>query len=591
MKQLNSVFCALFLGLGLGGFSQEELTPFQQESWELSFVKAAGDTLELPVYIDFTQPLSNFFTSHAVRIAPRNAPLPIGPGNVVFDGLDLFGEPYSSGANSRGRADSLCLKPINLNYPASDSITCSFYFLAGGLGDAPEQTDSLLFQGYNQIDSAWQTVWFSSGKSMVEYERVNVVLSDPVWFTNGTQFRWINKGGLTGNLDNWNLTYVQFMKNGSAADKFESDLAILPSTPTLLKKYTAIPWLHSLGQGNSIFRDTLRLDFYNRSSSLLVAGRFGVEVSLNNSVVFAYEDPTSLLDLESLEYEFHNLVGGQNGLPNYTLPLSIAVPFPKFEVCLSGKNEVNPDIHVSNDTSCFVQDFSDYYALDDGSPELAYGINESGARIALKFNSLRPDTLVGVRFRFNPTVESLDTKSFILSSWKDLNSNTILTENNGFSVPKVGPESNNGFVEYYFEEEAVVSNAFFVGVIQTSSRPLGIGFDLNTIQNNELFYSLSGLAWVNSSLAGMPQIQPIFKSEKSIASIGELEPNRFEFYPNPAHNFVHWNPTPGEVILFDYSGRQLKSFSGEVGKGDVRDLPKGIYLLRLENRVGKLQLY
>lgn len=590
MKQLSSILCILLISLGYSGLSQEVTTPFQHESWELSYSKAAGDTLVLPVYIDFTKPLADFFANHAVRVAPRNAPLPIGPGNVVFDGLDLFGEPYSTALNSIGRADSLCLKPINLSFPSSDSITCSFYFLAGGLGDAPELTDSLLFQGYNPIDSAWQNLWFSPGKTMVEYERVNVVLSNPIWLTSGTLFRWINKGGLTGNLDNWNVTYVQFKKNGSGSDQFESDLATIPGIPTLLKKYTAIPWLHSLGQGNTIFRDTMRLDFLNRSSSLLVAGRAGINVKLNNNVVFTYEDGTNLVDMESMEYGFQNLVSGQNGVPNFNLPLTVAVPFPKFEVCVHGKNEVNPDVFISNDTSCFVQEFSDYYALDDGTPELAYGVNESGARIALKFNSLRPDTLVGVRFRFNPTLESLDTKSFILSSWKDLGSNEILTENNGFSVPSVGPESENGFVAYYFEKEAVVSNEFFVGVIQTSSRPLGIGFDLNTIQDNELFYSLSGLGWVNSSLQGMPQIQPIFKSEKSISSIGELELDSFEFYPNPADAFVQWIPTQGEVVLYDFSGRKLKSFSGEIGKGDIRDLPKGMYLLRTGNRVGKLQI-
>ena len=43
-------------------------------------------------------------------------------------------------------ADQLTSKPINLNYPASENIWFSFFYQAGGLGDAPEKNDSLTLQ-------------------------------------------------------------------------------------------------------------------------------------------------------------------------------------------------------------------------------------------------------------------------------------------------------------------------------------------------------------------------------------------------------------------------------------------------------------
>src|SRR5690606_6406547 len=58
----------------------------------------------------------------------------------------------------------------------------------------------------------------------------------------------------------------------------------------------------------------------------------------------------------------------------------------------------------ANDTTRGQQVFANYYAYDDGSAELAYGINGEQARLAVQFTSWEPDSLVAVQMHFVPTV-------------------------------------------------------------------------------------------------------------------------------------------------------------------------------------------
>ena len=79
----------------------------------------------------------------------------------------------------------------------------------------------------------------------------------------------------------------------------------------------------------------------------------------------------------------------------------------------------SPDIRASNDTLTFEQHFGNYYAHDDGSAELAYGVYQSGSKIALRYNNAVEDSLLGLLISFVPYGLNNTDEQFLLRAWHD----------------------------------------------------------------------------------------------------------------------------------------------------------------------------
>ena len=74
---------------------------------------------------------------------------------------------------------------------------------------------------------------------------------------------------------------------------------------------------------------------------------------------------------------------------------------------------------ISNDTTTFIQRFTNYYAHDDGSAERGWFINAAGAKVGVKYQSVVPDTLLGLLIHFTPMRENNEDEIFILRAWED----------------------------------------------------------------------------------------------------------------------------------------------------------------------------
>ncbi len=67
--------------------------------------------------------------------------------------------------------------------------------------------------------------------------------------------------------------------------------------------------------------------------------------------------------------------------------------------------------------------------------------------------------------------------------------------------------------------------------------------------------------------------------------------NALEVYPNPATEVVTVeSETAGEAYLYDLEGRLVRTYIVGIGENrfSVRDLVAGVYVVRLNGRVGKL---
>ena len=142
----------------------------------------------------------------------RNYTKAINPptlGVATFDGLDENGYPYEIGSAITNYGDHLTSKAINLSSTSipsispSDSVYLSFLYQAKGFGDAPEETDSLVVELFDQATDTWNRIWSVNGVPLDDFQMTHLPIKDPIYFTDGFRFRFRNYGGLSGDLDNF----------------------------------------------------------------------------------------------------------------------------------------------------------------------------------------------------------------------------------------------------------------------------------------------------------------------------------------------------------------------------------------------------
>lgn len=66
---------------------------------------------------------------------------------------------------------------------------------------------------------------------------------------------------------------------------------------------------------------------------------------------------------------------------------------------------------------------------------------------------------------------------------------------------------------------------------------------------------------------------------------------KIKIYPNPAFNFIGLNNVSGvgSIIVYNLVGRKMKKFTAQADERyDITDLPRGMYLVQLLGKDGKV---
>jgi hypothetical protein len=548
-----------------------------QDSVKIHFVSSLGDN---SIWQD------NF--------AYWNYRYPIGPptlGVATFDGLNEDGYPYDFiNTTATGIADYLTSRPIflgtkpnNTAYNPSDSIYLSFFYQPAGRGNSPETGDSLILEFWAPDSSKWFRIWGVPGAGLSSFKQVLVPITAQMFLEDGFKFRFKNIANLAGSLDHWHLDYVFLNILRNANDTVRSDVAFMYDENTLLKDYTAMPWEHYKWDPAGFMADTLSVYQRNNDNvARIIADQFldifhnGVPQQTINGPLHPSIGPLSnfstVYDIQSSGFEFDT-----------TLADTTAQFYVRFTF--------NPGSNLLlNDSTFFTQDFGCHYSYDDGTAEAAYGPQGAGAKLAYKFNVLQPDTLRAVRIHFEPNVNNVSNKLFLLTIW-DANGaggapGTVIWQNTSLSTP-VYVSENNGFYEYALDAKIVVNGNYYVGWQQIDVEKLNIGFDLNTNTQSKIYYNVTG-SWANASFAGSLMMRPVFAC--GIDYLAGVEENFEEaeseivLYPNPSQNYfmIRSSEVPEHVEMLDLSGRTVLSedLNGKT-EVNVNDVAEGIYLVRI----------
>ena len=559
-----------------------------------------ADTLDLPFLDDFSTsrviPDPELWTD---RQAYANNDFCIDPpsiGVVTLDCLDENGSIYTHAVSEPWtfEADALSSRTIRLDYPASDSIYLSFFYQSAGLGDDPEESDSLLLDFWSPSDSAWINVWAVPGEPLTPFEQVMIPVRDNRFLTPGFRFRFRNLASiakklpgnedLVGNVDQWNIDYVKLDRNRNYADTILRDVAFTTSIRTVLVDYSAIPWSHLAEAYNTLLDQTLTPRYKNHDSiSRNVSRKLMLEQpwwgeEFDPGPATAQDLPAGQDTVVELDWFYPgvDLNRGDSGLVRFTASLRTD----------------EYDLKV-NDTLVHDQLFTNFFSYDDGSAESSYGLRGKGTdngSVAQRFESFIPDRIGGVDISFNQMADSVNADYYFdLMVWanKDDQHGAVLFQSKR-DIKVEYPATHPGFVRYYFGEPVDVNGIFYVGWKQYRDRKMNVGLDLNSPLTSPVIFANWQGYWQASGAPGPLLIRPfLWDGATSVPAAGEgLQ--HLKIWPNPATDLLYLDlpGTPGQdpvLSIYDASGRICLQEQLSAGSVNISRLPQGIYFLRLRS--------
>ncbi len=555
-------------------------------------------------FVEATDTISRWVDNFAYL----NSSYPINPptiGVATLDGLNDKGYPYDfSTAFTYGIADYLTSKPIflgrdenNSPYGIADSVYLSFYYQPQGLGNSPETADSLVLQFWSPIDNQWYSMWRSGGLILdsnfakdTGFRKVLVPVKNNKFFADGFQFRFLNYASLSGSFDHWNIDYVYLEEARFANDTIHDDVAFVEPVLSLLKDYTAIPWKHYAWDVNGFVVDSVLTKQKNISNSAKLMSNFNLDVIYNQSIIQTINNPNTPNSFPQVPFTTQFDIGN-GGFYFDTLLNDTCATFE-----LKFRHLTTPDVCRNNDTISFIQEFSDYYAYDDGTAEAAYGVQGVGGinpKIASKFELLNGDSIKGVNIHFSPSANDRSSTLIIMTIWEEGSGGkpgAILHEDISFSTPKYNL-GTNGFFKYQFDSVVYIpSGTYFVGWQQTTIDVINVGYDLNINNDANTYYNSNG-TWSQSGFGGTMMIRPTFVYDKDyIIGIDEsLSNNDFSVYPNPTQDYFYLKgntATPLTFQLMDVNGKILQQGIYQDGI-NIEGYENGLYMLRLTNQDSK----
>ena len=512
-------------------------------------------------------------------------------GLVTFDGLNEQGYPYQIGTTVTNYGDKLTSKPINLgSFSASDSVYFSFLYQPQGLGDVPENGDSLLLEFYAPELSQWFHIWSVSGGATIPFKAVHVNVNDTKFFKPGFQFRFRNYGGLSGALDHFHVDYVHLRSLSAYNDTTFKDFAFSNPINTLLKTYTSVPWDHYKASVGSKMTDSLFVNLYNGSTSAenYQNGQLTINQSSLQQGLFVL--PGFLLAEGQINYNPLSFLDSYHDLSiGYEYSRVLPGISQEFDVVCAASAQF-PNLY-QNDSTSFNQLFSNYYSYDDGSAEAAFGPTGTQARLAIRFDTYEADSLIGVNLSFLPSVVDVSQKLFLLTVWDNDNGQpgNVLYEDDAFSPRQPSyVNGNNNYQSYYFTDtvKVAVGTTFFVGWRQLDPDRLNLGLDRNIDNHTTIRYSVDGgNNWYTAPFSGSAMLRPIFSTLiDATLQTNEMEEKELTIYPNPSNGKLTVEFQNGhQAPLFVYNQLGQLMMSSDSNQLDLSPLNSGIYFISSPN--------
>lgn len=453
----------------------------------------------------------------------------------------------------------------------------------------------------------WERVWSSEGMRLdTFYKKYNTYSKQVIipvddsakYYKKHFFFRFYNFASLASdvnpswrsNCDQWNIDYILLDVDRSAADTFYRHITFAERAPSFLKDFTSMPLRQYRNDPTNQLKDSLKLyitnlsaDTFNVYYEYLIDGQ-GDQYTHTYNGGFA-----NLYPFFNTGYQSCSNVP-QHACPprDFLFPLSSQTDSASYRIRHVIHDQSNPDLA---DTIHFIQKFYNYYAYDDGTPELGYGLSLAGGKAACKYTLNIADSLKGIGMFFNRVQDDENDQFFHLKVWDNNNGKP---GNLIWSMEDLKPKFSDNLYRmqiYEIDPPVPVLGTIYIGWEQTTEAMLNVGFDTHKDASENMFFNVTG-TWEQSLLQGALLMRPIFNDFYDPFSIEE--PGniiQWHIYPNPVNGGVlhieHKFPSGREfelrassIALYDLLGRELLNIPYESAV-NVGDIPRGIYLLRI----------
>ena len=554
-----------------------------------------GQSVTIPFFDDFSQakspnPDSRLWINGGVSI---NNSFPVNQPTMfvaTFDGRSSAGLPYDYvNQLAYGQTDTLTSRPIQLaTFQPSDSLYLSFFWEARGLGDLPDDDDTLVVSFRNKRN-IWIPVWKQRGNiTDNNFRQQLLAIKDTSFLHNNFQFRFETKGRQSGAFDTWHVDYVYLNKNRSQKDITSKDIACRKFTSSYLKRYSAMPLRQYLVNPAAEVNDTLRAEIYNlQEFGNFTPYRWKISDTLSKTIY--YDAPAAT---------FGNLAPRVTGVrelklqPVTNFPLNKAVL--KFQFKISTSDAQQPllpgyDLSVNDSISTYTI-LDNFYAYDDGTAEIGADFDQNLGKASVQYILSKPDTVGAVRFNFSPYFKDIAGQFFILQ---------ILASDKGKpgkmlhqqSIKATYGDGINGFTEYPLDISIAVKDTFYVAWSKINEDGIAIGVDKNTPQFANRIYYNNGSEWIqNTTLKGSLMVRPVMGAKKNangqpdIVTSTEEPSEQLIVYPNPTTGLLKWNLSYIKYVkIFDMAGREVLSKTVDGQELNIENLPESTYLVNFSD--------
>lgn len=510
---------------------------------------------------------------------------------VTLDGLNRTGQPYNpTDPFAQGPADSLTSQPVDLSaLTPSDSVYLSFFWQPRGLGEQPDQDDSLQVD-FRDANGTWQPVWWQRGglTNGAQFTQVLVPVLRSVFFHGNFQFRFRQFAKGSGAFDTWHVDYVYLNRGRRASERFFKDVAVRSQPTPYLRRYRAMPLTQYLKNPAGETADTVRTDIVNLfNNNNFTTLRFNVRELTTGQTVQQFTQavseniPANSSQVKTVKTTPLSGFSGRSAVLRYTFDV----------LTTDDQNPTIPGVNLKrNDTLSAHAVLADYYAHDDGSAEFAARINQRLGRVAVRFVLNQPDAVRAVRLFVAPYPPLPNAANVTLQLLGNANGRPgQILGGSAFSSRAAKPVGG-GFTEFTLANAVAVRDTFYVAWLQLTDDALSVGLDKNTDFSQQIFYNL-GNEWVantgTDALRGSFMVRPVMGGQPDGVVTGR-EPEStasFAVFPNPTNGPLRWNDAGFETLeIFNASGQSVRKFAvGGQTEADVSTLPPGLYLLKFSD--------
>jgi hypothetical protein len=209
----------------------------------------------------------------------------------------------------------------------------------------------------------------------------------------------------------------------------------------------------------------------------------------------------------------------------------------------------NSSLFQNSDTAYTFTTLDNYFAYDDGVPEMRAFLQGVGTQLAVEFNTTVDDTLRGIYFHLPYYINRNAQQDFInVKVWlNDLN-------NEVFSKDILRLRYVGGFGGYYyvpltdFDDNPTpisigANSKFYVGWQQSSVNPVPVGVDRSIDRDDVTFVKVGGNPWINSDINCAVMLRPLLSNDPNPAIIATEQVHNqqinLHIFPNPSQGIIN----------------------------------------------------